>query len=238
MLYWGQREGEDVFTVLVAEDDLPLQRMMCSFLRMNGFTAAGAANGEAALELMGSTLPDLVIADVMMPVMDGIELTREIRRIWPRLPVLMVTAKDTLEDKREGFAAGADDYLTKPVDLDEMMLHVNALLRRAQVMTSHRLTVGETTLDYDTLTVSRGDASLELPKKEFFLLFKLLGNQKQIFTRQLLMDEIWGMDATSDERTVDVHIKRLREKCEPLFPDFRIVTVRGLGYKAEKNDGE
>jgi len=222
-----------MFTILVVEDDLPLQRMMCAFLGLNGYQTIAAGNGLQALEAIERVLPDLVIADVMMPVMDGWELTRELRAAYPLLPIMLVTARNTLEDKREGFSSGADDYLTKPVDLDEMLLHVVALLRRAQAMTSHQLTVGETVLDYDSLTVQRGNARLTLPKKEFFLLFKLVGNLRQIFTRRQLMDEIWGMDAQSDERTVDVHVKRLREKCE-IFPDFEIVTVRGLGYKAEK----
>ena len=225
-----------MFTVLVVEDDLPLQRMMCAFLGMNGYQAIPAANGEKAMEAIEKVLPDLVIADVMMPMMDGWELTRELRNAYPLLPIMLVTARDTLEDKRAGFTSGADDYLTKPVDLDELLLHVRALLRRSQVMTSHQMTVGETTLDYNALTVVRGDTVLALPKKEFYLLFKLLSSPMQIFTRRQLMDEIWGMDAQSDERTVDVHIKRLREKCE-IFPDFAIVTVRGLGYKAEKRHG-
>ena len=225
-----------MFTILVAEDDLALQRMMCAFLGLNGYQAIPAGNGEEALSQIDRTMPDLVIADVMMPVMDGWELTQELRRASPLLPIMLVTARTTLEDKRTGFACGADDYLTKPVDLDELLLHVGALLRRSQAMTSHRLTVGETLLDYDSLTVSRGDLSITLPKKEFYLLFKLLSSPRQIFTRRQLMDEIWGMDAQSDERTVDVHIKRLREKCE-VFPDFDIVTVRGLGYKAEKRNG-
>lgn len=223
-----------MFSILVVEDDLSLRKMMCAFLSLNGFQTVAAGNGEEALEAMDSVLPDLVIADVMMPVMDGWQLTEEIRRAWPRMPIMLVTARDTLEDKRTGFTAGADDYLTKPLDLDELLLRVNALLRRAQAMTSHRLTVGETVLDYDSLTVTRGNSVLTLPKKEFYLLFKLLSSPRQIFTRRQLMDEIWGMDAQSDERTVDVHIKRLREKCEG-FPDFSLVTVRGLGYKAEKN---
>ncbi len=223
-----------MFTVLVVEDDMPLQRMMCAFLGLNGYQTVQASNGQAALDTIERVMPDLVIADVMMPVMDGWELTQELRSAYPLLPIMLVTARDTLEDKRAGFTSGADDYLTKPVDLDELLLHVQALLRRSQAMTSHRLTVGETVLDYDSLTVRRGDTLMTLPKKEFFLLFKLLGSPMQIFTRRQLMDEIWGMDAQSDERTVDVHIKRLREKCE-VFPDFSIVTVRGLGYKAVRN---
>lgn len=225
-----------MFTVMVVEDDLPLQKMMCAFLGMNGYHTVPAANGDEALDAICKVMPDLVVADVMMPVMDGWELTEELRRLYPMLPIMLVTARDTIEDKRKGFSSGADDYLTKPIDLDEMLLHVGALLRRAQVMTSHQLRVGDTELDYDSLTVKCGDTMLTLPKKEFYLLFKLLSSPRQIFTRRQLMDEIWGMDAQSDERTVDVHIKRLREKCE-IFHDFSIVTVRGLGYKAEKTHG-
>ena len=222
-----------MFTILTAEDDLPLQKMMCAFLKLNGYQVLSAADGEEALNQISKVLPDLSIIDVMMPRMNGLELAHEIRSAYPLMPILMVTAKDSLEDKRAGFASGADDYLTKPIDLDEMLLHVEALMRRARAMTSHHLQIGQTSLDYDALTVSRGEISITLPKKEFFLLFKLLSSPRQIFTRQQLMDEIWGMDAQSDERTVDVHIKRLREKCEA-FPDFTIETVRGLGYKAEK----
>ena len=159
-----------MFTILVVEDDAPLQRMMSAFLGLNGFSIVGAANGEEALNAIDRVMPDLVIADVMMPVMDGWELTRELRRCYPRLPIMLVTARDTIEDKRTGFTSGADDYLTKPVDLDELLLHVQALLRRSQAMTSHQLTIGQTHLDYDSLTVQRGDTLLTLPKKEFFLL--------------------------------------------------------------------
>lgn len=225
-----------MFTLLVVEDDMHLQRMMSSFLGLNGYRVIPAGNGQEALDAIERVMPDMVIADVMMPVMDGWELTQELRDAYPLLPIMLVTARDSIEDKRTGFTAGADDYLTKPIDLDELLLHVQALLRRAQAMTSHKLTIGEATLDYDSLTIRRGDILLTLPKKEFFLLFKLLSSPMQIFTRRQLMDEIWGMDAQSDERTVDVHIKRLREKCE-VFPDFAIVTVRGLGYKAVKANG-
>ncbi len=224
-----------MFSILVVEDDLALQRMMSAFLGLNGFQTVCAANGEEALDVIDRVMPDLVIADVMMPIMDGWELTAELRDAYPLLPIMLVTARDSLEDKRTGFTAGADDYLTKPVDLDELLLHVQALLRRSRAMTSHKLTIGETLLDYDSLTVKRGDTLLSLPKKEFFLLFKLLSSPMQIFTRRQLMDEIWGMDSESDERTVDVHIKQLREKCE-VFSDFSLVTVRGLGYKAVRND--
>ena len=213
-----------MFQIMVVEDDPALQKMIGTFLTLNGYQTMLASNGEEALTLMEHIMPDLVVADVMMPVMDGWELTEELRRSDPMLPIILVPGRESL------------DYLTKPVDLNELLLHISALLRRAQVMSSHQLTVGETVLDYDRLTVTRGDQELTLPKKEFYLLFKLLSSPRQIFTRTQLMDEIWGMDTQSDERTVDVHIKRLREKCEA-FPDFTIVTVRGLGYKAEKSHG-
>ncbi len=225
-----------MFRILVVEDDDNLREMVCTVLRLNQFEPLPAADAEEALQLVSHTQPDLVIADIMLPGMDGRELTRVLRYEFPMLPIMMMTALGSLEDKRAGFGAGADDYLTKPVDLNELILRVNALLRRAQAMTSHRLQVGDTILDYDTLTVSNGKETVELPKKEFYLLFKLLASPRQIFTRRQLMDDIWGMDSMSDERTVDVHVKRVREKCD-VFPDFEIVTVRGLGYKAEKRDG-
>lgn len=220
--------------ILIVEDEANIRELLRLYLEREGYTVLEAENGVEGIKKWKSDKPDMLLLDVMMPVMDGWELTRELRRCYPRLPIMLVTARDTIEDKRTGFTSGADDYLTKPVDLDELLLHVQALLRRSQAMTSHQLTVGQTHLDYDSLTVQRGDTLLTLPKKEFFLLFKLLSSPMQIFTRRQLMDEIWGMDAQSDERTVDVHIKRLREKCE-IFPDFSIVTVRGLGYKAVKN---
>ena len=158
-----------MFTILVVEDDAPLQRMMSAFLGLNGFSVVGAANGEEALNAIDRVMPDLVIADVMMPVMDGWELTRELRRCYPRLPIMLVTARDTIEDKRTGFTSGADDYLTKPVDLDELLLHVQALLRRSQAMTSHQLTVGQTHLDYDSprCTVSESKSRCVQPDADF-----------------------------------------------------------------------
>ncbi len=226
-----------MFKILVVEDDLPLQKMICSYLGMHGYQMLSAGSGQEALNVVDKAIPDMVIADVMMPGMNGWELTRTLRQMFPQLPIILVTALDTLNDKREGFSSGADDYITKPMDLEELLLRVEALMRRSQIMVSHQLTVGETVLDYDQLSVTRNEYQLLLPKKEFYLLFKLLSSPRQIFTRRQLMDEIWGMDAQSDERTVDVHIKRLREKCS-IFPDFSIETVRGLGYKAVKKDDE
>lgn len=222
-----------MFKVLVVEDDPNLRQLISVFLRRNGFEVMRAQDGEEALSIMESAMPDLIICDIMMPRMDGFTLTRDLRQAYPELPILMVTAREALEDKRKAFSMGTDDYMVKPIELDEMLLRVNALLRRSRIATERELHIGETVLNYDALTVSRRDVTLSLTKKEFLLLFKLLSYPGRTFTRSQLMDELWGMDAQSDERTVDVHIKRLREKCGE-FPEFRIITVRGLGYRADK----
>lgn len=223
-----------MFHILVVEDDKNLRRLMAAYLEQGGYEVYHAEDGEAALSILDSTHIDLMISDIMMPNMDGYELVEELRSAGFTLPVLMVTAKETFEDKKKGFLVGTDDYMVKPIDMDEMLLRVAALLRRANIANEHRLQIGDDVLlDYDSLTVRAHGKLFELPKKEFYLLFKLLSYPKKIFTRQQLMDEIWGMDAEADERTVDVHIKRLREKFEDL-PEFKIITIRGLGYKAER----
>jgi DNA-binding response OmpR family regulator len=176
---------------------------------------------------------DLVILDLMMPNMDGYELTRQLRAAWEHLPILMVTAKQEPKDKKQGFLAGTDDYMTKPVDEEEMILRIKALLRRAQIASEHKLAVGEVILDYDALTVSLRDKVITLPPKEFYLLFKLLSYPNMIFTRMQLMDEIWGMESDTDDRTLNVHINRLRDRFRE-WTEFDIITVRGLGYKAVK----
>ena len=218
--------------ILIVEDEQTIRNFMQAILSAKGYDVLLARSGAMADTMIASHCPDLIILDLGLPDTDGMNVLSRVRE-WSKIPVIVVSARSHERDKVVALDAGADDYLTKPVDLDELLLHVGALLRRAQAMTSHRLTVGSTVLDYDSLTVTRGSYSLTLPKKEFYLLFKLLSSPRQIFTRRQLMDEIWGMDAQSDERTVDVHVKRLREKCE-IFPDFTIQTVRGLGYKAEK----
>lgn len=222
-----------MFNILVVEDDKNLQRLMETVLKQNGYKVFSASNGNDALDAIDKNHIDLMISDVMMPEMDGYELTDALRKSNYEIPILMVTAKESMEDKKRGFLSGTDDYMVKPVDMDEMLLRVSALLRRSKIINEHRVTIGKTVLDYDSLTVTRDNLSLTLPQKEFMLLFKLLNYPRQIFTRQQLMDEIWGLDAESDERTVDVHIRRLRERFSE-WPDFEIVTVRGLGYKAEK----
>lgn len=220
-----------MFNILVVEDDKKLRRLLCTVLTKNGYHAIGAEDGLAALEILDQEYIDLIISDIMMPNMDGYELTKMLRETKHHLPILMVTAKESFDDKERGFLVGTDDYMVKPIDVNEMILRVGALLRRARIANERKLTCGNTILDYDSLTVYQNGQSFILPQKEFYLLFKLISYANKIFTRQQLMDEIWGMDSETDERTVDVHINRLRERFKD-SGDFEIVTVRGLGYKA------
>lgn len=222
-----------MFRIMVAEDDPGTRTLMCDVLNDAGYEAIPAKNGNEALNLTAHRHIDLAVLDVMMPGIDGCELTRSLRDAGMDMPVLMVTARVTLDDKKAGFESGADDYMTKPVDEEEFLLHVGALLRRARISAEHKLEIGSTTLYYDSLTVTTGKDSVELPKKEFLLLYKLLSSSGQIFTRRQLMDEIWDLDSESDEHTVNVHINRLRDRFAD-NPDFDIVTIRGLGYKAVK----
>lgn len=220
--------------ILVTEDNENIRKLIVTYLVEAGYEAFIASNGMEALEIMEKESVDLLIADIMMPEMDGHELVKSLREANYLLPVLMITAKDGFEDMKEGFVSGIDDYMVKPVDMDEVLLRVGALLRRARISADKRITIGVVTADSETLTVSGYGKSVLLPNKEFQLLFKLMSYPDKIFTRQDLMEKIWGMDNETEERTVDVHIKRLREKFENL-PDFSIVTVRGLGYKLVKN---
>ena len=186
-----------------------------------------------ALKIMDKEYVDLIVADIMMPGMDGYELVKAVRAAKMELPILMVTAKDQFEDMQKGFRAGTDDYMIKPINVKELALRVEALLRRAKIQSEKKITVGSTTLDYDALTVTLHGEETILPQKEFYLLYKLLSYPNKIFTRPQLMDEIWGMFSETDERTVNTHINRLRERFSDC-KDFEIVTVRGLGYKAVK----
>jgi len=220
-----------MINILIVEDNEQLRKLMSIHLRRAGYSAFEAGNGVEALKVLEDVSIHLIIADIMMPKMDGYELTGELRSAKITIPVLMVTAKETLEDKRKGFKTGVDDYMVKPVDFEEMLLRVEALLRRSNLSSEHILTVGATSLDSDALMVNSGGQSISLPQKEFYLLQLLLSYPQKIFTRQTLMDEIWGYDSETDPRTVDVHIKRLREKFLH-SEDFDIETVRGLGYKA------
>lgn len=220
-------------TILVVDDNESILILISAYLEQAGYDVLHAASGMEALSVLDSKRIDLMIADIMMPGMDGYTLTADLRAARYDFPILMVTAKDSFEDKKKGFHAGTDDYMVKPIDMNEMLLRVGALLRRAKISNEHRIEIGRVILDYDTLEVRTPDQTTLLPKKEFYLLFKLLSYPKKIFTRQELMEEIWGMDNETDERTVDVHIRRLRDKFDHL-EEFRIVTIRGLGYKAER----
>ena len=223
-----------MFQILVAEDNKNTRRLMEAVLKEHGYHPILACDGLEALKLLDTHHVDLVILDIMMPGMDGYEFTRQLRATDYTLPILMVTAKLLPEDKRKGFIVGTDDYMTKPVDEEEMILRIRALLRRAQIVNERRITIADVCLDYDSLTVSRGDESQTLPRKEFYLLYKLLSYPGKIFTRIQLMDEIWGMESQSDDNTINVHINRLRKRFED-YPEFTIETIRGLGYKAVKH---
>ena len=222
-----------MFNIMVVEDDTNTRKLMHAILSQNGYETVLAENGERALELMDKKHVDLIILDIMMPKMDGYKFTEILRENECNLPILMLTAKETKQDRKKGFIIGTDDYMVKPFDEEELILRIAALLRRSRIVNEHKLTIGETGLDYDSLTVSKNGNVQELPKKEFMLLYKLLSYQNKIFTRRQLMDEIWDMESDTDERTVDVHINRLRDRFKD-NGDFKIHTIRGLGYKAVK----
>lgn len=222
-----------MFHILVVDDDKNTRRLMKAVLEADGYTVLTACDGAQALALMDTEHVDLVVLDVMMPNMDGYEFTRELRQSRSELPILMVSAKQLPADRKQGFLVGTDDYMTKPVDTEEMLLRIRALLRRARIVSERRIVIGDVTLDYDSFTVRRGDEVQELPQKEFLLLYKLLSYPGRIFTRIELMDEIWGADSDSGWETVTVHIGRLRRRFEG-WREFEIVSVRGLGYKAVK----
>lgn len=222
-----------MFRILIVEDDPDLGRLFVKVLERAGYTAILSPSGEDALQKIEDEKVDLMLTDVMMPGMDGFTLTREARELIPGLPVMVITARSAFLDKQAGFASGADDYMVKPVDVNEMVLRVGALLRRAKGGVGQTLTIGSTTLDFASLGVTVGSRVTDLPQKEFLLLFKLLAAPGRIFTRQQIMDDIWGVDSASETHTVDVHINRLRDRFRD-NPDFEIATVRGLGYKAVK----
>ena len=219
--------------ILIAEDDRELCQLFQHVLIKNGYSVRGVSNGKEALAALDREYFDLLISDIMMPEMDGYELVRSLRDANYTLPVLMITAKDAFDDMRQGFQMGSDDYMVKPVNVNEMVLRVGALLRRAQMINDRRQTIGSTVMECDSLTVTVGSESQILPQKEFMLLYKMASFPGRIFTRQQLMDDIWGYDSASDTHTVDVHIGRLRERFRE-NPDFKIVTMRGVGYKVVK----
>ena len=219
-----------MLTILVVEDDCELRQLFSRVLVQNGYFVREAENGKAALDALEQEYVDLIISDIMMPVMDGYELVRSLRDANIQIPVLMITAKDAFDDMRLGFLSGTDDYMVKPVNVGEMVLRVGALLRRAQMITDHKQLIGNTELLADSLTVITGGESYVLPQKEFMVLYKMVSFPGKIFTRQQIMDDVWGYDVETDPHTLDVHIGRLRERFRD-NPDFQIVTIRGVGYK-------
>lgn len=219
--------------ILIAEDDRELRRLFAHVLLKNGYTVKEVGNGKEALDAIDAEYFDLIISDIMMPVMDGYEFVRFLRESGNTTPVLMITAKDAFDDMRKGFVSGTDDYMVKPINVNEMVLRVQALLRRAQMINERKQTIGGTVLECDTFTVSCDGESMVLPQKEFMLLYKMASFPGRIFTRQQLIDDVWGYDTDSDTHTVDVHIGRLRDRFKD-NKDFKIVTMRGVGYKVVK----
>ncbi|MBQ3202921.1 MAG: response regulator transcription factor [Clostridia bacterium] len=220
--------------ILIAEDDRELRRLFAHVLIKNGYAVKEVSDGQEALDALDAEYFDLLISDVMMPRVDGYALVRLLRDAGNTTPVMMITAKDAFDDMRLGFLSGTDDYMVKPVNVNEMVLRVGALLRRAQMIHDRRQTIGSTVMECDTFTVTVGNGQgFTLPQKEFMLLYKMASYPGRIFTRQQLMDDVWGYDSDSDTHTVDVHIGRLRDRFRD-NPDFKIVTMRGVGYKVVK----
>lgn len=219
--------------ILIAEDDRELRRLFAHVLIKNGYTVKEVGDGKEALDAIDAEYFDLIISDIMMPIMDGYEFVRLLREAGNTTPVLMITAKYAFDDMRKGFVSGTDDYMVKPINVNEMVLRVQALLRRAQMINERKQTIGGTVLECDTFTVTSDEGSMILPQKEFMLLYKMASFPGRIFTRQQLMDDVWGYDTESDTHTVDVHIGRLRDRFKD-NKDFKIVTMRGVGYKVVK----
>ncbi len=222
-----------MFHILVVDDDKNTRLLLRAVLETEGYTVYAAANGEEALTVMDQQHIDLVVLDIMMPKMDGYEFTQTLREAQNNLPILMVSAKQLPADKKKGFLVGTDDYMTKPIDEEEMLLRIKALLRRAQIVSDRRIVIGDVVLDYDSFTVSKKGDVQELPQKEFLLLYKLLSYPGKIFTRIQLMDEIWGAESDTGWETVTVHIGRLRKRFEG-WEEFELQSIRGLGYRAMK----
>jgi len=218
-------------TILVVEDDKHTRLLTCARLKPF-YAVAEAENGEEALKMLDQNHIDLIIADIQMPVMNGYDLVKELRDSGIQIPVIMLTAMHTFDDKKTGFASGTDDYMTKPIDYEELLWRTKALLRRANIVSQRKIIIGDITLDSAAYTVTREGTITELAKKEFDLLFKLLSYPGMIFTKSQLLDEIWGYETNSDETTIKTHINRLRNKFADCT-EFEIITIRGLGYKAE-----
>ena len=224
-----------MISILLVEDDEKLSKLFYTVLSKQGFNIYIASNGVEGFDILENNHIDLIISDIMMPQMNGYDFTENVRKINEEIPILMITAKDDFNSKQKSFLIGIDDYMVKPIDVNEMILRVHALLRRSKIAHDKKQVIGDTVLEYDSLSVTRDNETIVLAQKEFYLLYKLLSYPNKVFTRNQLMDEIWGVDSPSDLQTIDVHINRLRRRFEN-NPDFKIITVRGLGYKVIKNE--
>ena len=224
-----------MISILLVEDDEKLSKLFYTVLSKQGFNIHIASNGIEGFDILENNHIDLIISDIMMPQMNGYDFTENVRKINEEIPILMITAKDDFNSKQKSFLIGIDDYMVKPIDVNEMILRVHALLRRSKIAHDKKQVIGDTVLEYDSLSVTRDNETIVLAQKEFYLLYKLLSYPNKVFTRNQLMDEIWGVDRPSDLQTIDVHINRLRRRFEN-NPDFKIITVRGLGYKVIKNE--
>ena len=223
-----------MFHLLVVDDDKNTRLFLTALLEEAGYTVTAASNGEEALEKMDRAHIDLVVLDIMMPKMDGYQFTQELRSANAELPILMVSAKQLPEDRKKGYRLGINDFMSKPVDEEELILRIKNLLRMSRIVSERKMHIGDVVLDYDSFTVLRGEETIPLPQKEFQLLFKMLSQPGKIFTRIELMDDIWGAESETGWETVTVHVGRLRKHFEN-WPEFEIVSVRGLGYKAVKH---
>ena len=220
-----------MFQILVVEDDSDLNRTVCSFLNQSGYVATGCLRASDAYDALYQSMFDLIVSDIMMPEIDGFEFARTVRSLDENIPILFMTARDDFASKQRGYRAGIDDYMVKPIDLDELCLRIGALLRRAKIASSHHLEVGNFVMDVDEHTAYLGEEEISLTTREFNLLYKLLSYPRKTLTRTQLMDEFWDADTASGPRTVDVYMTKLRDKLSGCS-DFEIVTVHGLGYKA------
>lgn len=220
-----------MFKILVVEDDKNLRKLIVTCLTKSNYTVFESKNGQEALDVLDKEYIDLIVTDIMMPQIDGYELIKLLREAKYETPILIITAKEDIEDKKQGFNLGADDYMVKPINIDELILRVKSLLKRSKLTTEKIIKIGNVELNYDRLEIKKEDKTYKLTQKEFYLLYKLLSKPDTIFKRQELIEEIWGLENESDYRTVDVHIKRIREKLENI-KEFEIITIRGIGYKA------
>ena len=220
-----------MFNILIVEDDKNLRKLIVTCLKKNNYNTYEAFNGNEALEVLDQNYIDLIISDVMMPEMDGFQLIKELRDSKYKTPILLITAKSDIKDKKQGFLLGADDYMVKPINIEELLLRIQVLLRRSQSANEKKIRIGDFVLDYNQMSATKKDKTYSLANKEFLLLYKLLSSPGTIFTRQELIEEIWGLESESDYRTVDVHIKRIRKKLEDV-DEFEIATIHGVGYKS------